>query len=181
MLDIAENAVRAGATLICITINDQRSSHQLSIEIADNGCGMDDQLKNRVTDPFVTTRTTRSVGLGLPLFRQAAEETGGRFELWSASGEGTRVCARFCSDHLDMMPLGDIAATVTTLIQCNPKLDFCYHHQVDDRELELDTRDLRQVLGEVGLDTPQVALFIREYLCEHLDQLYGGATPNEIS
>ena len=164
ILDIAENSVKAGAALTEISIEETET--KLSVSIKDNGCGMDEETLNRVTDPFYTTRTTRKVGLGIPLFKEAAEQTGGSFSIWSRENRGTHTMAVFNKDHLDCMPLGDIVSTVTTLIQGHPDSDFLFTHKIGDKEIRLDTRELRAVLGDVPLSEYEVICWIEEFLTE---------------
>ena len=164
ILDIAENSVKAGAALTEISIEETET--KLSVSIKDNGCGMDEETLNRVTDPFYTTRTTRKVGLGIPLFKEAAEQTGGSFSIWSRENFGTHTMAVFNKDHLDCMPLGDIVSTVTTLIQGHPDSDFLFTHKIGDKEIRLDTRELRAVLGDVPLSEYEVICWIEEFLTE---------------
>lgn len=164
ILDIAENSVKAGAALTEISIEETET--KLSVSIKDNGCGMDEETLNRVTDPFYTTRTTRKVGLGIPLFKEAAEQTGGSFSIQSRENFGTHTSAVFNKDHLDCMPLGDIISTVTTLIQGHPDSDFLFTHKIGDKEIRLDTRELRAVLGDVPLSEYEVICWIEEFLKE---------------
>lgn len=167
VLDIAENSVKAGASEIRVTVEEQPEQDRLTVIIEDNGCGMTPEQVARVTDPFFTSRTTRRVGLGVPLMKMAAEMTGGRFSLTSEPGAGTTVTAVFGYHHLDRMPLGDMAQTLGTLIQCNPDRDFWYCHQKGDRSFTVDTRQFREVLGEeISLGEPEVAAYIRHYLEE---------------
>ena len=166
ILDITENSVKAGATLTEISITE--SGNKLVISIKDDGCGMSEDIVRSVVDPFYTTRTTRKVGMGVPLFKMAAEQTGGRLEIVSDTGEdhGTTVTAYFYKDHLDFTPLGDVISTVTTLIQGHPDTDFLFTHLIDDNEIRLDTRELRAVLEGVPLNTYDVLEWIRGYLEE---------------
>ena len=164
ILDIAENSVKAGAALTEISIEETET--KLSVSIKDNGCGMDEETLNRVTDPFYNTRTTRKVGLGIPLFKEAAEQTGGSFSIQSRENFGTHTSAVFNKDHLDCMPLGDIISTVTTLIQGHPDSDFLFTHKIGDKEIRLDTRELRAVLGDVPLSEYEVICWIEEFLKE---------------
>ena len=166
ILDITENSVKAGATLTEITINE--TSDKLVISIKDDGCGMSEETVRSVTDPFYTTRTTRSVGLGIPLFKLAAEQTGGGLEIFSDTGEqhGTTVTARFYKNHLDFTPLGDVISSMTTLIQGHPDTDFLFVHTICDKEIRLDTRELRGVLEGVPLNTFEVLEWIKGYLEE---------------
>lgn len=170
LLDIAENSVRAGAGLTRLTLNE--TDGRLIMEIADNGCGMSKEVLKSVSDPFYTTRTTRKVGLGLPLLRLAAEQTGGQVEISSVSekddpeNHGTVVKATFNKKHIDFTPLGDVCATVVTLIQGHPDTDFLFKHSFEGKTVELDTRKLREQLGDVPLNNYEVIRWIEEYLRE---------------
>lgn len=175
VLDIAENSVRAGAELIEITV--EEDEEKLKITVSDNGCGMTEELLRGVTDPFCTTRTTRKVGLGIPLLKLEAEQTGGSVTIVSRhissfpDSHGTETAALFYKNHIDMTPLGDIVATVVTLIQCNPSIDFVFEHTMPQKTVELDTRVLREVLGDVPLDTAEVILWIRDNLSEQYGEI----------
>lgn len=171
-MDVAQNSITAGASLIEIRVEEDRQKGELVISILDNGKGMSKEQVRRVVDPFFTTRTTRKVGLGVPLFKMEAEMTGGDFSVRSELGKGTEVRARFITTHVDMIPLGNINDTMVLLISCNPDRDFLFIHQIDGKKLELDTRQLRQVLGEdVPLNEPDVVQWIRGYLQEQTDLL----------
>ena len=176
VLDVAENSVAAGSTLTSITVEIDTAKRLLAVTIADNGKGMDEETVRRVTDPFYTTRTTRKVGLGLPLFREAAEATGGALHIRSQPGRGTTVRATFTLGHIDLAPLGDMTGTVVGLVQCNPKIDFVYRVVADGEEFCMDTREVRGILGGVPLSTPEVAVFLRGYLQENTENLLKRST-----
>lgn len=175
ILDIAENSVKAGATLITVSLT--QAGNVLTIEITDDGCGMDAETVRRVTDPFYTTRTTRRVGLGLPLLKLEAEQTGGTLTVTSRTaaqcpdGHGTTVRATFHTDHIDCMPLGDVTATLVTLIQGHPQEELAFSHRTDAGTVTLDTRRLREVLGDVPLDTYEVLKWIEGYLREQYQSI----------
>lgn len=172
VMDVAQNSITAGASLIEVRVEEDRQKGEMVISIIDNGKGMSEEQVRRVIDPFYTTRTTRKVGLGVPLFKMEAEMTGGDFSIQSKLGEGTIVRARFITSHVDMIPLGNIDDTMVLLISCNPDRDFLFIHRINDRTLELDTRQLREVLGEdVPLNSPDVVQWIRGYLQEQTDLL----------
>ena len=167
VMDVAQNSISAGATLLEIAEEADTASGILTIRLADDGCGMTPEQVASVTDPFYTTRTTRSVGLGIPLFKMAAEMTGGDFHIKSTPDEGTLVQASFFTSHIDMTPVGNMNETVLLLVTCNPDMDFVYKKSVDDRSFTLDTRQLREVLGpEVPLCSPDVVGWMRQYLQE---------------
>lgn len=175
VMDVAQNSVRAEADLVRITVEESDKEDRLTIVIADDGCGMTEDQVRQVIDPFFTTRTTRKVGLGVPLFKLSAEQTGGSFDIQSKVGEGTTTTASYVKSHVDMTPLGDINSTVKILIQCNPQIDFIFTHGTDLGSFTLDTRELREVLGDVSLDTPDVLEWIGQYLEENTQNIYGGA------
>lgn len=175
ILDIAENSVKAGASLVQILLKETPDT--LTLTIADNGCGMTAEVLRGVTDPFYTTRTTRKVGLGIPLLKLAAEQTGGSVRLTSRAAaedpenHGTEVVAVFHPNHIDFTPMGDIVSTLITLIQGNPQLDFLFLHESESGRVELDTRNLREVLGaDVPLNSFEVLQWIEEYLREQYQQ-----------
>ena len=177
ILDIAQNSVKAEADFIRITIDEQGSS--LVLTIADNGYGMKKDFLENVLDPFTTTRTTRKVGLGLPLLKMAAEGTGGSLSITSVHREedeehcGTTVKATFFTDHIDCPPLGDIVSTLVLLIQNAPfSPRYLYRHIKDGRESALDTNDLHEQLGDdIPLNAPEILCFIADYLKEQEEAL----------
>ena len=128
VMDVAQNSVRAEATLVFITVEESDRDDFLTITIKDNGCGMTEDQVKQVIDPFFTTRTTRKVGLGVPLFKMSAEQTGGSFDISSKLGQGTQTTASYVKSHVDMTPLGDINSTISILIRCNPDIDFVFIH-----------------------------------------------------
>ncbi len=171
ILDIAQNSVTARATLIAIELTE--NGETLEIKISDNGCGMSKEMLESVTSPFSTTRTTRKVGLGIPLFKMAAEQTGGFLSINSKSEKdfpddhGTETKAVFYKNHLDFTPLGDIINTVVTLIQGIGDIDLVFSHKSDELDVLLDTRLLKEILGEgIPLCTPDVLVWINEFLKE---------------
>ena len=171
VLDIAMNSVKAKATLINIHITED--NERLTMEIIDNGCGMTDEFLRGVIDPFCTTRTTRKVGLGIPLLKLAAEQTGGevtitsRHEAEFPADHGTHVTATFYKQHIDFTPIGGIISTVTTLIQGSPEIDFEFLHKSNTFEVSLDTREVREVLGpEIPLSEPEILSWIADNLNE---------------
>ncbi len=166
ILDIAKNSVKAGAALIEIIIEEDTQKNLLTIDIKDNGCGMSEEFLKTVKDPFSTTRTTRKVGMGISLFEAAAMQCGGGLEINSKLGEGTVVHTYFEYDSIDRAPIGDMAGTMQTLISGSPDIDFLYIHKRDGKSFTLDTRELREALGGVPLDTPEVLMWIDDFVKE---------------
>ena len=176
ILDVAENSVRAGASLIEITVSVQPASDTLTVVIKDNGCGMTEEQVRNVQDPFFTTRTTRKVGLGVPFFKQAAESTEGSFQIDSEAGKGTIVKAVFGLSHIDRMPLGDISSTIRTLMVFNQTIDFVYTYEYGEKQFTLDTREMREMLGDdISFAEPEISSFIEEYLETNRQETDGGA------
>ncbi len=167
VLDIAQNSVAAGAALTRILLTLDEALDRLDLVIEDNGHGMTDEQAQAALDPFTTSRTTRKVGLGLPLLRQTAQLTGGDVAIESQPGKGTRVRAWFGLRHIDRPPLGDMAGTIASLMQANPERDFVYQLKTETDSFAVDSRELKQILGDVSLAQPEVALFIRDYIREN--------------
>ena len=174
VLDITENSVRAGASLISISVDVDEEADRLTIVIEDNGCGMTREQVEHVEDPFYTTRTTRKVGLGIPFYKMAALSTGGEFSIESQPGKGTRVVTSFGLSHIDRMPLGHINGTIHTLITFNTNIDFVYSYSFNGKSFTLDTRQFRQILDGVPLDNPEVSRYIKEFLDENKQETDGG-------
>jgi hypothetical protein len=167
ILDIAQNSIKAEAALIELAVEIDTAKDTLTVLINDNGCGMSAEQLERVTDPFFTTRDTRSVGLGVPFFKDAAESTGGFFDILSEQGVGTQVKAIFGLSHIDRAPLGDMVATVEMLVFYNTHIDFLYRYKVDDAEFMLDTREIKELLEGAPIDSFEVKTFISEFLKEN--------------
>ena len=174
VLDIAQNSISAGASEVEITVEEISSASKLTIIIKDNGGGMDEETVRNVMDPFYTTRTTRKVGMGVPLFKMAAEMTGGSLNIESAVGKGTQLTAVFFTDHVDFTPLGDIDSTVVTLITMNTNINFIYALKVDEKEFRLSTNQLKEILGDVPLDMPEIVMWLKDYLKEQTEIIRGG-------
>jgi hypothetical protein len=174
LLDIANNSIRAGADLVIIEVRIHSKKDILTIKISDNGCGMTDEQISKVGDPFFTTRKTREVGLGIPFLKQAAEITNGSLSIESIPFNSTVIKASFGLSHIDRMPLGDLCSSIYTLILANQSIDFLYIYSLDGKEYQLDTRSLRQILGDVRFDTPEIAEFIRRFLKENQNEIDGG-------
>ncbi len=171
ILDVSENSVKARAKNVDILITED--DENMTIEIIDDGCGMDEETLSKVTNPFFTTRTTRDVGLGIPFLKLAAEQTGGRLSISSKcesaypDDHGTDIKAVFNKKNIDFTPLGDVASTVVTLIQGNPDIDFKFIHKINDKIIDLDTKQLRSVLGDdVPLNSMEVIHWIMQYFKE---------------
>lgn len=170
ILDIAENSVKAGATLTEISVLEENDT--ITLVIRDNGSGMTGEVLKTVTNPFYTTRTTRKVGMGLPLLKLEAEMTGGSLTVESRhiseypDNHGTVVTAVFYKNHIDCTPLGDVVSSMTTLIQGHPDIDFLFRHKREEKEVILDTRELRSVLEGLPLNTYEVIKWIEEFLLE---------------
>lgn len=178
LLDIAENSVTAKASSLHIDIDENPVDDRLTIVVRDNGRGMDADMLQRVADPWVTTRTTRKVGLGIPFLKQTAEMCGGSFGITSALGVGTTTRATFQLDHIDRPPLGDLTGTLLCIIVGNPQIDLVYRHRVADQEFTVDTREFREILGpEISLSDPEILAFVRGTISEGLASIGSEAGP----
>jgi hypothetical protein len=164
ILDIAENSIDAGADRIEINIKDSVVSNTVILTITDNGGGMDAATLEKVTDPFFSTKTVRKkrFGLGIPLLSQACEESGGGMSIDSAPGKGTMITAGFRRSHIDRKPLGDMGATMMTLIGGHPEINFVLTVEHDKDSYRLDTEELRQELDGAPLNLPEVLRLVKD-------------------
>jgi hypothetical protein len=166
ILDIAENSIRAGAKLITISVNEDSAGDLLTIEVIDDGCGMKPEEASKALNPFYTTKNVRHVGLGLPLLTDAAETSGGKLDLQSQEGKGTKVTATFQLNHIDRQPLGNIPATLIGLIAANLNIDFIYNHRHNDRQFYFDTRVIRDEIENIPINHPEIIKYIRNVIEE---------------
>ncbi len=171
ILNITENSIRAGAKLIEISVDEDSENNLLTIEIKDDGHGMDQNTVQKVLDPFYTTKTVRRIGLGLPLLKDAAERSGGTFQINSQENQGTTVKATFGLRHLDRQPLGAIINIMVILIISNSDIDFFYKHRHNDRRFEMDTREIRKEIEDVPINHPQIIKYIRGTMEEGLREI----------
>lgn len=160
ILDIAENSISAGASRVEIVVNQDSLDDELWILVKDNGRGMDEELLARVMDPFVTSRTTRKVGLGIPLLKQAAEACNGGLTLESQPGIGTELTVKFQNSHIDRMPLGNLADTFLSLLLGTPEVNWVLHYQVDDQVFDFDDTEVKQVLDGMPLTDYRVIEYL---------------------
>ncbi|MCX6305465.1 MAG: ATP-binding protein [Bacteroidetes bacterium] len=171
IMDIFQNSISANATVISLDIVEDTHANFLTLVFSDNGKGMTKEMAKQVTDPYFTTRTTRNVGLGLPLLKQNAERTGGSFSVESREGLGTKVTARFVLDHLDRPVLGDIPGTVVLTATANTKITFIYTHTKDSKKYCFSTSEVQEALGDVPLNDPLVYQYLREMIAENLNDI----------
>ncbi|MBN2165615.1 MAG: sensor histidine kinase [Marinilabiliaceae bacterium] len=171
IMDIVQNSTRANATLIKIIVNENPGLNMLQIKIIDNGDGMDPEITKQVSNPFFTSRTTRKVGLGIPLLIQNAEQTGGNVSIESDKGKGTIITASFQHRHIDRVPWGDIPGTITLLFSGNPSIDFVYSHHFNNEVFEIDSRIIKKELDGIPINQPAIIKFIKEMIDENLKNI----------
>lgn len=171
ILDIVQNSIKAKATDIEITVEENIKANYLRVTIKDNGVGMSEEFLKNVCDPFVTMRKTRKVGLGLSLLKSACELTGGSMNITSKLNHGTCVIANFVYDSIDRMPLGDMPFTMVTLISCNPDINFKYVHKVNENGFEFSTSVVKDILGEVYIGEQNVLNWIEEYIVAGINEI----------
>ena len=171
ILDIAQNSIGAEAKSITVIVEYSGHEDALFIVVSDDGRGMDQELLKKVTDPFFTTRTTRSVGLGVPFFKMAAEMAGGEFNITSEPGKGTTTTAKFVYSHIDRAPLGNLAESMGQLICLNESVEIRFIFRADGKEFIASTGELAATLDGLPLNTPQVMQFVCEYIKENMDDV----------
>jgi len=171
ILDIVQNSISAAADMIEIRAEESFADDLVSITIKDNGHGMEQALVEKITDPYTTSRTTRKVGLGLPLLKQNAEQAGGGISISSTPGTGTTVNATFRAGHPDTPPWGDLAGVIILLVSANPSIDFLYFHRSKSGEYIFDTREVKSVLDGVPVNDNDVRRFLKDMIIENLMEI----------
>ncbi|MEI6287015.1 MAG: ATP-binding protein [Bacillota bacterium] len=174
ILDLVQNCIAAQANWVLLEIIECSATDKLLFRISDNGKGMDKETQKKVLDPFVTSRTTRRVGLGLPLIDMTTKMCGGSFSIESEVGKGTIIEALFQLSHIDRPPMGKLADTIKSLIILNPELDFNYKHIIDDAVFTVSTKELVAELEGISLQTPEVLLWLNDYIKQGIANLSGG-------
>ena len=180
LLDIIQNSLKAGANRIEIRVDADLKRDRLTVQVIDNGYGMDERLLAQVTDPFVTTRTTRSIGLGIPLFSEAVTITGGTFKIDSTPGVGTSLCAEFVLSSIDRLPIGDLADTFVGLVLSDPAITYIIAFSAGEKRFDLDLDEVRQKLIDVPLNDLNVLDWLQELIREQQCIIFGG-TLYEVS
>lgn len=164
ILDVMQNSIEAEASRIDLLIEQDTMTDSLVVTVADNGRGMDEAYAKAVLDPFVTSRRTRRVGLGLPLLKASAERSGGTLRVESQVGKGTTVTATFGLSNIDRPPMGNLKDTLLSVIVANANLDVHYEHRVDGEYFELDTAEIKRVVGADNLNDLSVIKWLSDYL-----------------
>lgn len=168
IIDILQNSTRAKATKIELDVEKNSATDKLVLRFKDNGCGMDETMVKKVTEPFFTTRTTRKVGLGLPLLKQNAELTGGSFNIQSQVGVGTEVTATFGLTHIDRKPMGDLAGAVVLTLSSYPDVRFIFHYKDDQTDFVLDTDEVNEALDGMSVQNPEIVQYLKEMIEENI-------------
>ena len=171
LLDIVQNSIRAHADKVHICIKEQPSQNKLIMCVQDNGHGMPKELTEHITDPFITTRTLRRVGLGIPLLKQNCESSEGGLEIISEPSKGTTVKATMGYFHIDRIPLGDVVSTIITLIQSNPRMEFIYIYQYEEDSFTFDTEEIKSILGDVEINNLDILAWIKTYIQENINNI----------
>ncbi len=175
LLDLAQNSISAGASVVTVRMSvDDRG--WLTMVLADDGRGMSSELLERVKSPFATTRTTRKVGLGIPMMMENAEKAGGSLTIESEPGRGTVLTVTMDTGNIDCLPLGDLSGTLLSLMLTNPlSPDFVFEGKTPKGECSFDTREVRRVLGgDIPFNEASVAAWLRDALKEEIDPIFGG-------
>ncbi len=171
ILDIAQNSIRAEASTVTIEVIEDVKGNSLYFAIEDNGCGMTKEMLEKIRDPFTTSRTTRKVGLGIPMLEQTCVQCGGTLSIKSEVGVGTKVLCQMLYNNIDRPPMGDMVSTVHILVTMNTGVDFVYKHTFDGKQFVFDTREVKEVLGDVPLDLPEISCWVKDNIEEGLAEI----------
>ena len=170
LLDIVFNSIRAKAKNIIIYIMESELKDQIICRVEDDGCGMDSQTVENVQSPFFTTRTTRNVGLGVPLFKEGALQTGGTFRLESEVGKGTVIETTYVKSHLDCPAMGNLPETIATLVQADATIEYHIDIVYDNHTFTFDTKEIKEILDGVPIDEPDIILWLKDYIKEGISR-----------
>ena len=171
ILDIVQNSISAGATLVTLTVDESPAEDLLTIVVGDNGRGMTPEQVSRLSDPFFTSRTTRKVGMGIPLLMDSARQSGGDVRIESEPGKGTEVTAVFGYSNIDRPPLGDVANALMLLVSSNPALDFLFTYRYNGEEYLFDTVDVREILGDDALKDLTIIRNLEEMIKDNMREI----------
>jgi len=171
ILDICENSIQAGAKNVEIIISEDSENNLLTLEIKDDGRGMDAETVEKIKSPFETSRTTRSVGLGIPFLKESAEDSGGNLMINSELGKGTSVKATFLYNHIDRKPLGDMSETLIALMLRADKTEISYLHGKNGKEFSFSTKDLKEQLGVKDLNQAYLLNSLKKVLKQKLTEI----------
>ncbi|MGB4439812.1 MAG: ATP-binding protein [Sedimentibacter sp.] len=171
ILDIAMNSVKAKATLLEIKVEESIKNNYLKLSITDNGIGMSEEMTKQVIDPFFTTRTTRKVGLGLPMLKESCERCNGNLNINSQLGKGTIVKCYFERNNIDRAPLGNMGETIMTIINCLDNCELIYAHETDRGTFRLNTSEVKEILENVNIKDNGVLLWIKDFINENIKEL----------
>lgn len=171
IIDIIQNSLSAGAKRIGLTVKEDSANDRLTISIEDNGKGMSREVAAKLEDPFYTTRTTRKVGMGIPLFKQSAMQSGGNLSVESELGKGTVVTAWFELNNIDRPPLGDVANSFVLMVSANPQIHFTLSYVVNENEYTFDSVEVAEVLGDIELSDVRVIRMLEELIKENIKEL----------
>jgi hypothetical protein len=174
ILDLVQNSIEANATTVTLEVIEDEEADRLIIRVSDNGRGMDEKIRQLVIDPFITTRTTRRIGLGLPLMEMSSKRCDGYLNIDSVPGQGTTVEAMYRHSHLDRPPLGNMVETIKSILVANPELHFTYHHSINKRTFSISSLELHDILDDVPLSHPDVLGWLHDYLTVNITNLHGG-------
>jgi anti-sigma regulatory factor (Ser/Thr protein kinase) len=171
ILDLVQNSARAKAGKVVVSITEDPANELYTLTISDNGDGMAEEVAKKATDPFFTSRTTRKVGLGLPLIQQNAERTGGSFVINSIPGKGTRLTASFVFSHPDRLPMGEINDVLVLLAVGLPHLRLVYEHKTPSGSYSFDTEAVREIIGHIQDSNQEIRKFLKEMIAENLKNI----------
>ena len=171
IIDIIQNSLSAGATFIGLTVDENLKEDKITIIIEDNGKGMTQEQVSKLTDPFFTSRTTRRVGMGIPLFKQSANQGGGDLMVHSKPGEGTIVTAWFQNSNIDMPPLGDVANAFILMLSANPEHYFVLKYIFNSQEYVFDSKEVKEVLGDIPFNDASIIRVLTEMIRDNIKDL----------
>jgi signal transduction histidine kinase len=171
ILDLVENALRAGATVIAVSVEQDEQADRLLIRVEDDGPGLEQPME-RALDPFFSTKPGKKTGLGLALFRFRLEQAGGRLTLARSPLGGLEVRGEMRLGHVDRSPLGDLASTVASVVCTNPGVELRARLRVGGREMSFSSTEIARGIPFGSRTEIAVARVMKTRIAEGLEALH---------
>lgn len=170
IMEIMMNSIHAKPSRIQLKISDSAKDNKISFTVQDNGSGMSEEMVKKITDPFVTTRTTRKIGMGVAFLKEMCEQCKGALNIRSSPGKGTEVEASVQKDCIDTPEMGDLGELMMECVQADETIEYSFTYSTDTGQFVFQTDEVRKQLADVSLLEPSVLLWIKEYINQGIQQ-----------
>ena len=170
IMEIMQNSISAHASAITLQFTDSMKDNRITFKISDNGSGMSEDTVKKITNPFITSRMTRKIGMGLAFLKQTCDQCDGSLEIVSRLQKGTAVTAVLRRDCIDTPPTGDLGELMMECIQANEKIAYRFEYRSDQGCFSFDTDSVVKELDGVSICEPNILLWIKEFVNQGIQQ-----------